>query len=301
MKLQVQIKKELKNFTLNVDFSNKENIVGILGNSGCGKSMTLKSIGGIVIPDSGEIILNDKILFNEREKINLTPQKRKVGYLFQNYALFPNMTVEDNIGISLLNTDKEFRENKIREMIDMFQLKGLEKHYPKKLSGGEQQRTALARVLAYNPDVLLLDEPFSALDAHLKIELRAQMKEILENFRGISIIVSHDRDDLKYLTKELFIMKEGVIILKEKTSQIMENPINYYTAVMTGVKNISPIKVISEMKIYAIDWGMEMELSEKLGDNIKYIGIKDFSIDMKEIQVQERILHMTEQIVLLEE
>lgn len=297
----MQIKKELKSFQLNVDFTSKEKIIGILGASGCGKSMTLKSISGVITPDSGEIILDDRILFDKNKQINLIPQKRKIGYLFQNYALFPNMTVEENIGISLLNADKEFRENKIKEMLDLFRLKGLEKSYPQKLSGGQQQRVALARILAYNPDVLLLDEPFSALDAHLKIELRAQMKEILENFHGISIIVSHDRDDLEYLTKELFIMKEGDIILKGQTSQIMKNPINYYTAVMVGIKNISLIKKISEMKIYAVDWGIELELSEKLGDNIRYIGIKDLSIDIKELQVKEKILHTEEQIVLLEE
>ena len=162
--LKVDIHMELKEFDLDVDFELKKGCLGILGPSGCGKSMTLKSIAGIVTPDSGIISLaadEETTYFNSKQKINLKPQKRNVGYLFQNYALFPNMTVEENIAVGL---GKDHDEKRVSEMIKRFHLEGLEKRYPRQLSGGQQQRVALARILAYGPDVILLDEPFSAMD-----------------------------------------------------------------------------------------------------------------------------------------
>ena len=166
--LEVNIQKKLKEFDLNVDFELKKGCLGILGPSGCGKSMTLKSIAGIENPDNGVVnLITDKenIYFDSDKKINLKPQKRNVGYLFQNYALFPNMTVEENVAIGL---SKNYDEKIVSEMIKRFRLEGLEKRYPRQLSGGQQQRVALARILAYGPDVLLLDEPFSAMDTFLK-------------------------------------------------------------------------------------------------------------------------------------
>ena len=143
--LKVNIQKELKEFDLDVDFELKNKRLGILGPSGCGKSMTLKSIAGIVNPDSGFISLNDTVYFDSSNKTNLKPQKRNVGYLFQNYALFPNMTVEENIAIGL---GKDCDKNHLSEIIKRFHLNGLEKRYPRQLSGGQQQRVALARIMA---------------------------------------------------------------------------------------------------------------------------------------------------------
>ena len=165
--LKVDIQKELKEFDLEVDFELKKGCLGILGPSGCGKSMTLKSVAGIVDPDNGVVSLKadgETVYFDSSKKINLKPQKRNVGYLFQNYALFPNMTVEENVGIGLPEKD----EKRVSEMIKRFHLEGLEKRYPRQLSGGQQQRVALARIMAYRPDVILLDEPFSAMDTFLK-------------------------------------------------------------------------------------------------------------------------------------
>ena len=170
--LKVNIQKKLKEFDLEVDFELRNGRLGILGPSGCGKSMTLKSIAGIVNPDDGIVSLttdNETIYFDSSKKINLKPQKRNVGYLFQNYALFPNMTVEENIAVGL---SKGENKKTVAEMIKRFHLDGLEKRYPRQLSGGQQQRVALARILAYGPDVILLDDPFSAMDTFLKEQLR---------------------------------------------------------------------------------------------------------------------------------
>lgn len=180
--LKVNIQKKLKEFDLNVDFELKKGCLGILGPSGCGKSMTLKSVVGIVNPDNGVISLttNDEtVYYDSNEKINLKPQKRNVGYLFQNYALFPNMTVEENVAIGL---PKDYDEKRLTDMIKRFRLEGLEKRYPRELSGGQQQRVALARILAYSPDVILLDEPFSAMDTFLKEQLRIELSNNTERF-----------------------------------------------------------------------------------------------------------------------
>ena len=177
--LKVNIQKELKEFDLDVDFELKSKRLGILGPSGCGKSMTLKSIAGIVNPDDGFISLNDTVYFDSSNKTNLKPQKRNVGYLFQNYALFPNMTVEENIAIGL---GKDCDKNHLYEIIKRFHLNGLEKRYPRQLSGGQQQRVALARIMAYSPDVILLDEPFSAMDTFLKEQLRLELVNSLRDF-----------------------------------------------------------------------------------------------------------------------
>ncbi|WP_407412969.1 sulfate/molybdate ABC transporter ATP-binding protein, partial [Methanobrevibacter sp.] len=182
--LKVDIHKELKEFDLDVNFELKKRCLGILGPSGCGKSMTLKSIAGIVDPDDGVVSLNtgkETIYFDSNKKINLKPQKRNVGYLFQNYALFPNMTVEENVGVGLSkDDDKEI----VAKLIKRFHLEGLEKRYPRQLSGGQQQRVALARILAYGPDVILLDEPFSAMDTFLKEQLRMELANLLKDFEG---------------------------------------------------------------------------------------------------------------------
>ena len=204
--LSADIRKKLREFELQVRFTcsvcrerasdasagSRTGCLGILGPSGCGKSMTLKSIAGIVEPDSGSIILDGRELFNSSRKVNLKPQKRRVGYLFQNYALFPNMTVEENI-LTGLKAGKRYGEaqqkKRVSEMMERFRLSGLEKRYPAQLSGGQQQRVALARILAYEPEALLLDEPFSAMDTHLRERLRLELASVLSEYQGASVMV----------------------------------------------------------------------------------------------------------------
>lgn len=155
----------------------------MLGASGCGKSVTLKCIAGIMTPDKGRIELDGQVLFDAEKGINLPPQKRRVGYLFQQYALFPNMTVVQNICCGIRARGAE-RERLVREQMRRFQLEGLEKSYPAQLSSGQQQRVALARILAGEPKAILLDEPFSALDSYLKWSLEAELTQMLAAFSG---------------------------------------------------------------------------------------------------------------------
>lgn len=267
--LKVNIKKKLKEFDLDVDFSLENGCLGILGASGCGKSMTLKSIAGIVKPDEGYVYLNDKYLYNSNDKINLTPQKRNVGYLFQNYALFPNMTVEKNISVGA-KKDKQ----KVKEMIEKFNLSGLEKRYPRQLSGGQQQRVALARILAYQPDVILLDEPFSAMDSHLKEKLRLELARTLNEYNGLSILVTHDRDEAYSLCNKLLLLDQGHILAYGDTKEIFDHPKNVKAAKLTGCKNISRIEKIDSHHVKALDFNNIILETNELNDDIQYIGIR---------------------------
>ena len=281
--LKVDIQKELNEFDLKVDFELKEGCLGILGPSGCGKSMTLKSVAGIVDPDEGVVSLiagGETIYFDSSKKINLKPQKRNVGYLFQNYALFPNMTVEENVGIGLAEKD----EKRVSEMIKRFHLEGLEKRYPRQLSGGQQQRVALARIMAYSPDVILLDEPFSAMDTFLKEQLRIELVNSLKDFDGVSIMVTHDRDEAFQFCDELIVLDKGKIIAKGDTYEIFENPKKVEVARLTGCKNISKAEIVDEYHIKSLDWGVTFEASEKISPKITHIGIRahDFSAAEKE-------------------
>ena len=278
-KLNVNIQKKLKEFDLNVDFELKKGCLGILGPSGCGKSITLKSVAGIVDPDKGIVSLttdNETVYFDSERKINLKPQKRNVGYLFQNYALFPNMTVEENVAAGLSKDDDK---KIVSDMIKRFHLDGLEKRYPRQLSGGQQQRVALARILAYSPDVILLDEPFSAMDTFLKEQLRIQLSNILNEFDGLSILVTHDRDEVFQFCDELIILDKGRIIAKGETHNIFENPKKVQVARLTGCKNISKIEIIDDYHVKSLDWGVTFEVSQKISPNITHIGIRahDFS------------------------
>ncbi|HSN58502.1 MAG TPA: ATP-binding cassette domain-containing protein [Clostridiaceae bacterium] len=279
MGLVVDIKKKLKGFTLEVDFETDGDYLGILGASGSGKSMTLKCIAGIETPDEGRILLDGKVLFDSLKKINLKPQDRNIGYLFQSYALFPNMTVEENIGIGLSCSQKE-KAQKVSEMIISFYLAGLEKKYPKQLSGGQQQRVALARCIAYRPDVLLLDEPFSALDSHLKDQVQTEVLELLRLYQGEVLMVTHSRDEAYRLCKNLIIIDKGTLALHGDTKEIFEQPRLLAAARLTGCKNISKCEILSSHSVRAADWDVFLKTEKAVADSVKYLGIRahDFQI-----------------------
>ena len=171
MAIHVEIEKSFKGFSLKTAFDSKSSATGILGASGSGKSMTLRCIAGIEKPDKGKIIINGRTVFDSEKKINLKPQERRIGYLFQNYALFPTMTVKDNIKCGFRG-EKGTQDAKVADFVKRYHLDGLENRYPSQLSGGQQQRVALARMMIGEPEAILLDEPFSALDGYLKDTLQ---------------------------------------------------------------------------------------------------------------------------------
>ena len=208
MELEVKIEKELRNFTLRADFSLRDEVFALLGASGCGKSMTLKCIAGLERPDRGRIVLDGEVLFDSEQGIDLPPQKRRVGYLFQNFALFPNMTIADNIRFVARGTRQQ-REERVRENLARFALSELGNAYPMELSGGQQQRAALARILASDAKILLLDEPFSALDHYLKWKLELELREVLRAYDGAALLVSHDRGEVYRMASRAAVIDRG--------------------------------------------------------------------------------------------
>ncbi len=273
MSLKVNIKKRLGNFNLDVAFETERGVFAILGASGCGKSMTLKCIAGIETPDEGRIELNGRILYDSAKKINLTPQKRRVGYMFQDYALFPNMTVEQNIKAGM---GKHPEEEKVRSYINRFRLEGMEKHYPAQLSGGQKQRVAMARMIASEPDILLLDEPFSALDSYLKWELEQEMRDMLAEVQKPVLFVSHNRDEVYRLCSMVSCIDHGKMEVIEKTKEFFHNPKTKTAAVLSGCKNISAAEIVDNNHIKALGWGITLCVSE-IPEETKAVGIRAHS------------------------
>lgn len=274
MSLIVDVRKKFKGFQLNVSFQTQGGRMGILGASGAGKSMTLKMIAGIERPDEGIILLNERVLFDSSKKIDITPQFRKVGYLFQQYALFPNMTVTQNIGCGLQQDSKTEREKKIQEMLVRFQLEDLGNRFPHQLSGGQQQRVALARCLASDPELLLLDEPFSALDAHLREQVTLEMKTFLADFSGDSIMVSHNRDEIFSLCPNLLVMDQGRTLAHGGTKELFHNPRGLGVARLTGCKNISPIERIDGHTLFAKNWNLTLHTETAIDAQITHVGVR---------------------------
>ncbi len=209
--LEVQIYKKLAEFDLDVSFQVDDNILGLMGASGSGKSMTLKCIAGIETPDQGRIVLNNRVLFDSEKKINVPIQKRNVGYMFQSYALFTNMNVYENISVGLRARKVKDVDIVVQKVMQQFRIFELASRYPKQLSGGQRQRVALARLMAYEPDVLLLDEPFSALDEDLREDLLQKLKSELQISKPV-IFVSHDKEEVNYLCDLKYKIKQGEII-----------------------------------------------------------------------------------------
>jgi len=271
--LTVDIEKKVGSFRLESSFEAKDETLAILGASGCGKSMTLKCIAGVETPDRGKIILDGKVLFDSAKKINLPARMRKTGYLFQNYALFPNMTVEQNIACGISKIRKEKKES-IIEKISMFYLNGLEKQYPAQLSGGQQQRVALARMLASEPGLLMLDEPFSALDSFLKWQLEQEILKLQENFHGTILFVSHDRDEVYRLCSRVAVMEDGRTQEVLSKKDLFANPQTLSATLLSGCKNISAARKTGEHTLFAEDWNTELKSVRPVPADIKYVGFR---------------------------
>ncbi|WP_455719014.1 sulfate/molybdate ABC transporter ATP-binding protein [Anaerosporobacter sp.] len=288
MMIQVDIEKKFHGFKLKSKFMTDSDRIGILGASGCGKSMTLKAIAGIITPDKGQIIVNEQVYFDSERKINIPPQKRRIGYLFQNYALFPTMTVKKNIETGLGGRKASEIKERVDFMIERFELTGLESRYPNELSGGQQQRVALARIMAYEPNVIMLDEPFSALDSFLKDSLKMEMKHLLDGYKGGMLMVSHSRDEIYEFTNQLLIMDHGNIIETGKTRELFDKPYLMETARLTGCKNLSKITKLDENHVYAKDWDITLETLDKVCEDITHVGIRSHHIKISEKEETNR-------------
>lgn len=250
--LEVSFEKKFGSFVLKSSFCCDKEVLGILGPSGCGKSLTLKCIAGFFSPDRGIIKLDGREFFNSEKKINIPPRDRNIGFVFQNYALFPHLTVYENIAYGIKDLDKNIRHEKVMEMIKKMQLTMCEEKYPSQLSGGQQQRTALARTLIKEPSLLLLDEPFSAIDTHVKSMLKAQLLEIIKKYQGTVLFITHDIEEAYEICDKILIMNEGKCIQNGDKRDIIRSPINLDSARITGCKNFFDVNVIGERDGYVI-------------------------------------------------
>lgn len=278
--LSVDIEKQLSSFTLNTAFTAQQETLGILGGSGSGKSMTLRCIAGVETPTKGRIVLNGQILFDSQQQINQPSYRRNVSLVFQNYALFPHMTVAQNIAFGLQKLPKPLRLQRVSQQLALVQLQGLEDRYPHQLSGGQQQRVALARALATEPEVLLLDEPFSALDTYLRSQMERQLREILLSYRGVTLFVTHNLEEAYRICENLMVMSGGKPIAYDSKHHIFEHPRTVRVAQLTGCKNFSRAVTQAHNLVNAIDWGISLCVLEAIPAQITDIGIRAHQISI---------------------
>lgn len=279
MSLSVDIAKHFGDFSLEVAFDAGAETLGFLGASGCGKSLTLRCIAGIETPDEGKIVVNDTVFFDKahgkKARINLAPQQRKTALLFQNYQLFPNLTVEQNVAAGLSpKIDSATRSALINEQLVRFGLEKLAKRYPLQLSGGQQQRVALARMLAAKPGILMLDEPFSALDAHLKSALEQDLQKLFERFEGSILYVSHDIDEAFRFCDRIAVVNEGHLEEIDTKDRIITDPQTLATIRLSGCKNTTEATYIDEHHAFLPKWNITITSTRPLSPEIKYCGMR---------------------------
>jgi len=274
MGLQIDIIKKLSGFSLQVHLNCEQGVIGVLGASGAGKSMLLNCIAGLVDPDEGRIILNGKTFFDSAGRINLTPKERMAGFLFQNYALFPHLTIAENIAFGLDKLSKTDKHKKVSALMERLNIAGMAKRYPSQISGGQQQRVALARALAVGPEILLLDEPFSALDNHLKNHLMKDMLVSLKEFKGNTLFVTHNMEEAYRLSDRIAVLKSGSVETFGPKEEIFQKPGSFETAKITGCKNIAAAMRKSNHAAEIPDWGITIIAEMKIVSDNGFVGIR---------------------------
>lgn len=281
MSLEIDIRKSFGSFELDVNLSAGDEVLGLLGASGCGKSLTMRCIAGIETPDEGRIVVNGKTFFDSAKGVNLKPQERKTALLFQNYMLFPNLTVEQNVaaGISK-NTPKSERDEIVLEELKRFDVDAFAKRYPAQLSGGQQQRVALARMLAARPGILMLDEPFSALDSHLKSVLEQNLSGLFDVFDGTILYVSHDIDEAVRFCDTIAVIENGKVMEVDKGRELIDNPKSLAGVKLSGCKNAPDAVYVDDHHVYCPQWGVELKTEQVVPRDVKAIGLRAFNLQI---------------------
>jgi molybdate transport system ATP-binding protein len=238
MTLSVKVSKKYPDFTLDIDFKIENGLSVLFGYSGAGKSLTLKMVSGLERPDKGSIYIDKRPLFDSKNSINVSPGKRSVGYMFQDHSLFPHMKIKDNILFGARNIEKSERHSKYLDFLNQFRIEGLENKYPHEISGGQKQRVAIAMALMGNPDVLLLDEPFSALDNPLRIIMRECLGGVMKRIDIPILLVTHDIFEAATLADKMFVFSNGKIIQKGTPIDIIKNPENSEVASLVKIPTL---------------------------------------------------------------
>jgi ABC-type sulfate/molybdate transport systems ATPase subunit len=274
MSLEVAIEKDVPDFHLAVEFAADSAPVGLLGPSGSGKTMTLRAIAGLETPDRGRIVMNGRVLFDAERRINVAPRERRVGMLFQNYALFPHLTVAENVAFGLRGIPAAERERRVAEQLASAHAAQLRDRYPATLSGGEQQRVALARAMATEPAALLLDEPFSALDTHLRSAMERDLRERLAGYRGSTLFVSHNLEETYRVCDELVVLAHGKVAARGSKEAIFRHPPTLEVARVTGCKNFSRARRLPDGRIEALDWNCILHVAQEFAGTPEHVAIR---------------------------
>jgi molybdate transport system permease protein len=276
--LEIAIARKLEHFDLDVKFCANQGAVGLLGASGAGKSMILRMIAGIVRPDHGRIVLNGRVLFDSTMRENLAPARRKIGVVFQDYALFPNMTVAENVGFGLSAISRSERLWRVQSQLERMHISELADRYPSEISGGQRQRTAIARCMAIEPDALLFDEPFAALDPHLRRQMEEQLRETLTGFKGAVVFVTHDMEEAFRFCTDLLVLDSGRVVASGPKHQLFERPQTVVAARLTGCKNIVAARRTAVNEISVDAWNCDLKTAVAVPEAITHVGLRSHQI-----------------------
>lgn len=272
--LRVQLEKQVSGFDLNLRFRVGADPFGLLGASGSGKSMTLRCIAGLETPSQGRIVLNGRVLFDADQGINVPSRDRKIGLVFQNYALFPHLTVAQNIAFGMQAVPKLQRIKAVRTYLEQIGLGGLGDRYPRQLSGGQQQRVALARALAIQPDILLLDEPLSALDTYLRSQIERLLISVLSTYSGVVLFITHKLEEAYRICPDLLVLSHGRVVAQGTREDIFTRPPTFEVAKVTECKNFSRACPMNGSHVEALDWGCALEVIDPIPSALMHLGIR---------------------------
>jgi molybdate ABC transporter permease protein len=279
--LEVAVERSLENFTLRIALSAGQGSVGLLGPSGSGKSMTLRMIAGVSRPDRGRIVLNGRVLFDSATGENIPAAKRRVGLVFQDYALFPHLTVAENVGFGLSRFAKAERAARIWKQLEQMGIGELAHRYPGQISGGQRQRVAIARCMAMEPDALLLDEPFAALDPHLRRRTEEQLRSTLAGFKGAVVFVTHDMEEAFRFCSDLQVLDDGRVIASGPKHALFEHPRTVAAARLTGCKNIARARRVGPDCIQVDAWNCRLRTAIEVPEALTHVGVRSHQLDFQ--------------------
>ncbi len=242
--LSIQLYKRLSTFDLTLELSAPPGVTALFGPSGAGKSMTLACIAGLARPDAGRIVLDDLVFYDSAARVHLPPQQRRIGYVMQDYLLFPHLTVGENVAFGLPGMNRRARQSTVAAMLERVGLAGYEPRRPQDLSGGQQQRVALARALVTQPRALLLDEPFSALDGPTRALLRRDLLDLQRNLNLPVVFITHDLGEAYLLADQLAVLVEGKLLQCGAPAEVVAHPVNRHVAQLTGSRNFLAGRVV---------------------------------------------------------
>jgi molybdate transport system permease protein len=273
-RLELDIRRRLGEFELDLRLASGCRRIAILGASGAGKSQLLRVLAGLERPDDGRIALNGRLLFDRQRRIDLPLRQRRLGLVYQNHALFPHLSVAQNVGFGLSHLPADQRRLRVLAQLQRVGLLALADAYPGELSGGQQQRVALSRALVIEPDVLLLDEPFSAQDTYLRRQLQQQLADLLEEGQVPALLVTHDLEEAYRLCDDLVVIDQGRILAHGPKQEVFDHPGELVVARLSGCKNFSRVSSLAAARLWALDWQLELYLDRPIPEGTSYVGVR---------------------------